>query len=247
MDPGALEEKKVEIALSFITKGVVAKWAATREARLIEDRKYERIRTLSMFIEKLKAAFDDPDKGSTAQAKIEGLKQRGRPFEQFLVEFELLEYDTELGETLLIDWLKKGMDERLWDMCYHDRPLPNTLQEWKDSASIHDRRLRRKDEEQRARRGYGQRRDEYPAQRPYNPPRIPGYRPSTAPINATAPVPNIMPFRPASAPYQPFPSNPVFPARGNSTTNRDPNSGPVPMDVDRARQQRPQGYMRQPG
>lgn len=170
MDSRASEAKKIDVALSFITKDLGGKWA-TREARLIEQGYPTAIRTMNEFETRIRATFDDPDKATTARSKIMNVKQRGRPFEQFLVEFELLEYETRLGDLALVEWFKRGIDYKLWDECYRDRPVPETLGQWKTSAGIHDRAERRKNDErqERFRGGYTQRREEYQPKKTYNP------------------------------------------------------------------------------
>lgn len=236
-EPWTPDERKVHIALSYMTKGTAAMWA-TRQAKTVGDSSRGGICTIQEFEDKLREAFDDPDKAATARSKLRTLQQKGRPVEQYVVDFELLEYESELDMIALVDVFKAGLDERVWEECYRDRPMPQTLNEWKKSASIHDRAIRRQEEErsfrhQRGTRTFGRPADTAPPRRVYETPR-------------TAPPVNTFRSTPAPA-YQPRYTPPAFVAPvGNSTTNRNPNSGPVPMDIDRARQFNQGGYVRRP-
>lgn len=104
------------------------------------------------FEDKIREAFDDPERAVTAQNQLQTILQAKRPVETYLVDFEMLEFDSQLEDISLVELFKNGLDDHVWVACHNDRPLPTTLAKWKEAASIHNRALRRKDEEMAERR-----------------------------------------------------------------------------------------------
>lgn len=105
------------------------------------------IQDMKEFEDKIREAFDNPERAVTARNQLQMILQAKRPVEMYLVDFEMLEFDSQLEDISLVELFKNGLDDRVWAACHNDRPLPTTLAKWKEAASIHDRALRRKDEE----------------------------------------------------------------------------------------------------
>lgn len=144
MYPGSSEVQQVNVALSYMTTGVGGKWA-TRQAMTVGMT--GGIQNMKEFEDKIREAFDDPERAVTARNQLQTILQAKRPVETYLVDFEMLEFDPQLEDISLVELFKNGLDNHVWAACHNDRPLPTTLAKWKEAASIHDRALRRKDEE----------------------------------------------------------------------------------------------------
>lgn len=269
MYPESSEVQQVNVALSYMTTGVGGKWA-TRQAMTVGMT--GGIQSMKEFEDKIREAFDDPERAVTARNKLQTILQAKRPVERYLVDFEMLEFDSQLEDISLVELFKNGLDDRVWAACHNDRPLPTTLFKWKEAASIHDRALRRKDEEMAERR----RRQGLPPPRPYQqaqpvvtrqaappstppilyaryPSQGPGYQsrypgPNRFQSRQFYPAPppsNTFPQRRPPPPPQNTPAGQMAPPRPlNSSTVPDNRYGAVRMDVDRAKQSRGAAYGR---
>lgn len=143
MYPESSEVQQVNVALLYMTTGVGGKWA-TRQAMTVGMA--GGIQNMKEFKDKIREAFDDPERVVTARNQLQTISQGRRPVERYLVDFEMLEFDSQLEDISLVELFKNGLDDRVWAACHNDHPLPTTLSKWKEAASIHDRALRRKDE-----------------------------------------------------------------------------------------------------
>ena len=94
------------------------------------------------FIDTFKAIFGDPDRQATARHKLALLKQGAKPAEQFIIDFEILESEANLGDGALTEHFKKGLQPRLVERIFGLETLPTTLREWKDYARRFDRHHR---------------------------------------------------------------------------------------------------------
>lgn len=145
-EPNLHVEAQLNIALGFCTGKIAGTWA-DRQANLIAENKEGRLLSLAEFEKKIRDTFGDPEKGSTARHQLQLLKQRGKPIEQFIIDFEMLEADAELDEVALIEQWKRAIDKHIWEKCYEALEIPKTLKEWKDRCLIYDRNFRRRAEE----------------------------------------------------------------------------------------------------
>lgn len=144
MYPGSSEVQQVNVALSYMTTGVGGKWV-TRQAMTVGMT--GGIQNMKEFEDKIREAFDDPERAVTAQNQLQTILQVKRPVETYLIDFEMLEFDSQLEDISLVELFKNGLDDCIWAACHNDQPLPTTLVKWKEATSIHDRALRWKDEE----------------------------------------------------------------------------------------------------
>lgn len=269
MYPESSEVQQVNVALSYMTTGVRGKWA-TRQAMTVGMP--GGIQNMKEFKDKIREAFDDPERAVTARNQLQTISQGRRPVERYLVNFEMLEFDLQLEDISLVELFKNGLDDHVWAACHNDHPLPTTLFKWKEAASIHDCALRRKDEEMAERR----RRQGLPPPRPYQQAHQPVTSRSVAPVlnppvlyaqyptqgqgyQSRYPGPNryqnrqCYPAQPPNAfppcqpppPPQNTPAGQMAPPRPiNSSTIPDNWFGAVQMDVDWARQSRGAVYGR---
>ena len=145
-EPNLLMEAQLNIALGFCVGKIAGTWA-DRQATMIAENKEGRLTGIADFEKKIRDTFGDPERGSTARHQLQLLRQRGKPIEQFIIDFELLEADAELDEVALIEHWKRAIDKHIWEKCYEALEIPKTLKEWKDRCLIYDRNFRRRAEE----------------------------------------------------------------------------------------------------
>lgn len=70
------------------------------------------------------------------------MRQGSKTAEQFIIDFEILEADANLGDGALTEHFKKGLQPRLVERIFSLENLPATLREWKDYAHRFDRHHR---------------------------------------------------------------------------------------------------------
>ena len=104
-EPNLLMEAQLNIALGFCVGKIAGTWA-DRQATMIAENKEGRLTGIADFEKKIRDTFGDPERGSTARHQLQLLRQRGKPIEQFIIDFELLEADAELDEVALIEHWK---------------------------------------------------------------------------------------------------------------------------------------------
>lgn len=247
-EPSLNAEAQLNIALGFCVGKIAGTWA-DRQATLIAEHKEGRLESLTMFEERVRETFGDPEKGSTARHSLRLLKQHGIPIEQFTIKFEILEADAGLDELALTDIWKDAIDRHILEKCYEALEIPKTLKDWKDRCLIYDRNFRRRAEEMKLRTSYPMKRiPSYNSSYSNSYSNVASRNSNSHPNNFNR---NLSPYynntnrSPNSFNY--YNRNTNNSSTPNTTTNlnRTPtpvvssNSTHVPMDIDRAR--RPQG------
>lgn len=226
-----------------MVRGTAALWA-TRQTQLLGTR--GGANTLVEFEKRLRAAFGDPDEGTTARAELGKLKQGGRPVDDYIVEFELREYKSGLDDLALTELYKQGLNLELFRECHRDRPVAVTLDEWKEQSRLHDRAARAL-KEALANRGDAPRAPAYPTRRPGF--GNPNFQSSRAwPAQGQNPGSRFSP--PQGPPPNRLPTGRSMPAIRNPQTPIRPeynlSPGQSPIAVDRFRQGARTGYQQRP-
>jgi len=105
---------------------------------LIEQKSVSTVEQLTAV---LKAAFGDPNRKATAQAKLSNLKQEKRPFAQHYASFRHLAADADLNDSGLIMQLKNSLS---WDLqkAMIGVTTPKTLDSYANLCSAYDNDLR---------------------------------------------------------------------------------------------------------
>lgn len=91
------------------------------------------------FVTLFKDTFGDPDCQATAHHKLALLKQGAKTAEQFIIDFEVLEAEANLGDGALTEHFKKSLQPRLVERIFNLENLPTSLREWKEYARRFDR------------------------------------------------------------------------------------------------------------
>ena len=142
--PTINDATKVSFALSYMKGPIAGKWA-DRQHDAIQNGEADAILSWegpNGFIPVFKSIFGDPDRQATARHKIALLRQGSKTVDQFIIDFEILEADADLGEGALIEHLKRGLQPRLVERIFGLEHLPLTLKDWKDYARRFDRHHR---------------------------------------------------------------------------------------------------------
>lgn len=111
MYPYSSEIQHANVALSYMTMGVGGKWA-TRQALTVGEK--GGLQSMKEFQDKIWEAFNDPEWAVTARHQLQTILQRKKPVEIYIVDFELLEFNSKLKDISLTDLFKNGLDN-----CYH--------------------------------------------------------------------------------------------------------------------------------
>lgn len=119
MYPGSSEVQQVNVALSYMTTGVGGKWA-TRQVMTIGMT--GGIQNMKEFEDKIREAFNDPEWAVTARNQLQTILQAKRPLETYLMDFEMLEFDSQLEDISLVELFKNGLDDQVWAACRPDLP-----------------------------------------------------------------------------------------------------------------------------
>ena len=142
--PTMNDESKILFALSYLKGPIAGRWA-DRQHDAIQGGEAEALTEWEGeggFVEVFKDVFGDPDRQATARHRLALIKQGTKTAEQFIIDFEILEADANLGDGALIEHFKKALQRRLVERIYSLETLPTELREWKDYARRFDRHQR---------------------------------------------------------------------------------------------------------
>ncbi len=142
--PNATDQTKIAFALSYMKGPVAGRWA-DRQHEAIQNGEPDAIQAWdgpNSFVSSFKDIFGDPDRQATARHKLAILRQGSKTAEQFIIDFEVLEAEANLGDGALVEHFKKGLLPRLVERIFGLETLPTTLREWKDYARRFDRHHR---------------------------------------------------------------------------------------------------------
>ncbi|KIJ08259.1 hypothetical protein PAXINDRAFT_28881, partial [Paxillus involutus ATCC 200175] len=138
------DDKKIILALSFMSKGTAASWA---------EAAYERADTLGsfgtweMFKEDFKKTFVTSDVKSASISKLSSLTQRGcGSLEKFNAEFRLLAHRSGVNsQGALIEWYTRGLNFAISEKIIGMEFTPTTLDKWIAKAehfNVQNKRIR---------------------------------------------------------------------------------------------------------
>lgn len=142
--PNATDQTKIAFALLYMKGPVAGRWA-DRQHEAIQNSEPNAIQVWDGpggFVGCFKDIFGDPDRQATARHKLALLRQGSKTAEQFIIDFEVLEAEANLGDGALVEHFKKGLLPRLVERIFGLETLPTTLREWKDYARRFDRHHR---------------------------------------------------------------------------------------------------------
>lgn len=97
--------------------GVGGKWA-TRQVLTIGEK--GGLQTMKEFEDKIREAFNDPERAVTARHQLHTVLQAKRLVETYISDFKLLEFDSKLEDISLVDFFKNGLDDRVWAAFHND-------------------------------------------------------------------------------------------------------------------------------
>lgn len=113
--------------------GVLTREVATWVADLHSDHARE-LTDLGLFLEALRARFEDDTQVQIAKGELLVLRQRGRPAKEYEKDFQALAGKLRTWpEKLLVHWFHTGLDKDLQQACVY-RGLAPHLCEWYKAA-----------------------------------------------------------------------------------------------------------------
>jgi Ty3 transposon capsid-like protein/Zinc knuckle len=134
------DEKKVALALSFMTEGTAEAW---RETKIDEYIAANRWPTWNAFKTAVRAAFDPINEQGEAVAQLKLLKQDG-PVDDYVAKFRVLAPKTGItDQRALLEYFYDGLDPKLLERIYTKDTPPTTLEEWYTAAAVLDTQMRR--------------------------------------------------------------------------------------------------------
>ena len=99
------------------------------------------------FITQLEAQFGDPSPKATAIRKLKTLQQGSSSVDKYILQFKAEASQTDLGNTVLIEYLKAGLNPVLFKSIYRLPVMPETLKEWYEWAQKLDWQYRQEQTE----------------------------------------------------------------------------------------------------
>ncbi|KAK9395754.1 RTL1: Retrotransposon-like 1 [Crotalus adamanteus] len=113
------------VAITASLQGKAAAWAAD----LFSDHARE-LGDIGLFLEALRAQFEDPSRVQQAEAEVLGLRQKGLPVREYVREFQRVAGQLRTWpEHLLVYHFRRGLDKDLRQACVV-RGVPSRLQDW---------------------------------------------------------------------------------------------------------------------
>ena len=136
------DESQALFVLSFMKGGHAGVWAENYLESAYDDVGDFKDSSRE-FIDKLEAAFSDPNKRANAQRDLERLRIVKQSYDEFFQQFEIYlqkaGYNSVMHEPYLISLLKKALPEDTLTFVLSSRPTPVTYKEWKEQAMLHER------------------------------------------------------------------------------------------------------------
>lgn len=107
------------------------------------------LENLNALIERLKQAYDDPDRVRTANREIRQLRQKNASFVSYLSDFHRIFADLHWDEQAQKSQLYEGLSEEMKDALTHQTPVDDTLATYISLCKSIDTRLRARAEEKK--------------------------------------------------------------------------------------------------
>lgn len=209
-DAPSADWNRILFCLSYCTKTRALQWA-----RYIRKRITAEETTWDVFEDLFKDRFADRLPKTTAQSNLRSLHQKlGQWVDDFVNDFETWEDDSGYDDEALLTFFRQGLSNSIKQAIHNLRPMPTTLQGWKDAAMQIDRQNRWYEIDQKFQVSH--RNPPTTTHASYSNTRPPG-------ANFTAPRPSV-----------PTNANPTETARRDSTGVIFGGRG-QPMDIDAAR------------
>lgn len=98
--------------------------------------------TFALFVQALKAAFDDPDARATAERKLLTLRQNNRDCSSYHAEFVTLATTLELDERTRISFFRRGLAKQVQTALAYQQTPPETFNEFVQLCITLDNNLR---------------------------------------------------------------------------------------------------------
>jgi hypothetical protein len=143
------DQDKIIFALSYMKGGTAGPWAA-EVVRQYQDSPEPLYPDWNTFLQEFKAAFGDPDPGSTARFKMDQLKQGSHSVEEYVAKFKELASQTKYNDAAHIEKFEKGLNSALVDKIYSLPEMPDTLTGWITWATKLDRQWRQREARKKA-------------------------------------------------------------------------------------------------
>jgi len=105
-------ESKIMFALSYIQGGKAQFWRNEAINQIATGHKP--FRSFSEFLERLEMQFGNPNPKVTAVGKLKMMRQGGLSMDEFILQFKAEASQTELGDAVLIEYLKAGLNVLLF-------------------------------------------------------------------------------------------------------------------------------------
>ena len=133
---------KIDMALSWMQKGVAKEWATTM-FRLLEQRP-DHFADWDAFVTAMKSVFEDPNKKTNAQYRIQGLKQKhDETADHFFMRFNQLKLDTEFDDEALKHILQQNVNSDLFTGAIKQSPnVEDSLSGWETALRAYDKHRR---------------------------------------------------------------------------------------------------------
>jgi Retrotransposon gag protein len=103
-------------ALSYIKGGKAQFWRNEAINKIVVSRKP--FKNFHDFLAKLEAQFSDPNPDATAKGKLKAMHQGVKTADEFILEFKLEASHSNLGDVALIEYLRAGLNQSLFESIY---------------------------------------------------------------------------------------------------------------------------------
>ena len=124
-------------ALSYIQGGKAQFWRNEAINQIAVGNKP--FATFKEFLERLEAQFGDPNPKATANAKLKTMRQGSLMADEFILQFKAEASQMDMGEAMLVEFLKAGLNPSLFKSIYQLPSMPEKLDEWYNWAMRLDR------------------------------------------------------------------------------------------------------------
>ena len=109
-------ESKIMFALLYMQGGKAQSWRNEAINQIAAGKKP--FKSFQDFLEKLEAQFGDPNPKVTAVGKLKTMRQGSLTTDEFILQFKAEALQTNLGEAVLIEYLKAGIHQLLFKSIY---------------------------------------------------------------------------------------------------------------------------------
>ena len=122
------EADRISFALSHMKSGTAGAWA--NRVVDVRQRDPDAFKTWAYFEHNFKAQFGDTTPHATARTAMHTLRQKGRPADVYVSEFQTLSWKTGYGDVAHVEKFSAGLDSWLRDKIWDSRDLPEDLEDW---------------------------------------------------------------------------------------------------------------------